>query len=165
MDTAHGGVVEGVPQAEREDAQRDNRSDGGQGIRMSEGKINGQRQQPEGREPVDVESVAKERMAVAFSSPGDRVDGETEPREQRQTVAKDHTAPLTRERASRIAWLKADQDGDANSGDADADVFPDSQRFSQEDDREERDQDRGSIDNGQRVGNGGVLQRGNVKVE
>ena len=73
-------VVERMAQAERENAQRDDRADGGQRIGMREGQYKRDGQQPQRRKAIHIRRVAEERVAVAFSPACNRVYGEANAR-------------------------------------------------------------------------------------
>src|SRR5712692_1630836 len=68
VDAAHGGVVEGVSESEREDAQGDDGADCSQRIGVREGEEERDGQEPERGQAVDVGGVAKEWMAVALAA-------------------------------------------------------------------------------------------------
>src|SRR6266852_7605638 len=75
VDAAHGGVVEGVSESEREDAQRDDRADCSQRVGVREGEEERGGQEPERGQAIDVGGVAKEWVAVALAASRYRIDG------------------------------------------------------------------------------------------
>ncbi len=165
VDAAHGGVVEGVSKSKREDAQRDDRADCSQRVGVREGEEECHGQEPQRSQAIDVGGVAKEWVAVALAASRYRIDGETDARYERDSVAEYHTMACGGQRAGGVVRLESGHDGDADDGYGDAQVFASGEWFAQEDGRKERDKDGRGIGQGERVRDGREAERTDVGEE
>lgn len=91
VNRANGRIIERMAQAEREDAQTHNCRHRRQWVSVAKGKKERDRQQPQGRDTVDIRGVTKQGMPFTFTAAHYRIDAKAESGEQRDTIAENHT--------------------------------------------------------------------------